>query len=173
MSWNYRIVRRTYRMPDNGELYCEYAIHEAYYDGNGKVGSITADPVMVVGDCLNNLMVSWYMMSEAMRKPILDYDNIPEPGYNPKQDSIRMAIEDSIDPDAMENGIPIDEAMKRIRDQLGLDPSSQEEIHKREMDRKQEQETIYGTAFQNLRTASEVVQNIENLPEYIEIYRPD
>ena len=52
--WNYRVVRKknTYINSTNKEkrVAYTYAIHEAYYDRNGYVGSITQDSVEPFGE---------------------------------------------------------------------------------------------------------------------------
>jgi len=88
--WNYRVVRKKHTWNDptqntEREDY-SYAIHEAYYDDNGYVGAITQEPVAPYGDTVEELRHSWVMMVEAFGQPILDYENIPEPGYNRKND---------------------------------------------------------------------------------------
>ena len=90
--WNYRVVRKKHTWNDptqntEREDY-SYAIHEAYYDDNGYVGAITQEPVAPYGDTVEELRHSWVMMVEAFGQPILDYENIPEPGYNRKDDPL-------------------------------------------------------------------------------------
>ncbi len=90
--WNYRVVRKKHTWHDptqntEQENY-SYAIHEAYYDDNGYVGAITQEPVAPYGDTVEELRHSWVMMVEAFGQPILDYENIPEPGYNRKDDPL-------------------------------------------------------------------------------------
>ena len=80
MSWNYRRVLRQY---ENGES--EIAIHEAYYDSEGRVWAITTEPAQVCAilgeseseDPLRDVLI---MMLKALDKPVLDFDGIPEPG---------------------------------------------------------------------------------------------
>ncbi len=73
-----------------------YAIHEAYYDKNGHVGAITKDPVEPFGENIEELRHSWVMMAEAFGQPILDYDNIPEPGYERKEDPIGSELDERL-----------------------------------------------------------------------------
>lgn len=51
MIWNYRVVRRSY---EDGVL---YGIYEAYYDDDddGKVTSITENPIPFVAESLDEL----------------------------------------------------------------------------------------------------------------------
>lgn len=75
MSWNYRVVVR----PDGmGGAY--YAIHEAYYDKAGRVWAITENPAVVDGDTPEEVEETRIQMGEARRRPILNYDAIPEAG---------------------------------------------------------------------------------------------
>lgn len=72
--WNYRVVRR-----DVGED-AILGIHEAYYDDQGRVSMISKEPDGVSAETVEGLreVLSW--MREALEKPALDYDKIPEPG---------------------------------------------------------------------------------------------
>lgn len=83
--WNYRIVRKKHTWKEPGTqreiVSYSYGIHEAYYDKAGKVGAITEDPVEPFGENIEELRHSWVGMAEAFGKPVLDCDNIPEPGY--------------------------------------------------------------------------------------------
>ena len=82
--WSYRIVRKKNVWQDprtQEEESFLYGIHEAYYDKAGKVSAITENPVELSGEIIEELRHSWVMMAEAFGKPMLDYDNIPEPGY--------------------------------------------------------------------------------------------
>ena len=84
--WNHRVVRRTY--PDGSVL---LDIHEAFYDDSGLVWGITEDPIApgveescagldIPGETVEDLKKVLNWMIEACNKPILDYENIPEPG---------------------------------------------------------------------------------------------
>ena len=88
--WNYRVVRKRNGSIDPTDqkerVDYTYAIHEAYNDKNGYVGAITQDPVEPFGENMEELRHSWVMMAEAFGQPILDYDNIPGPGYERKAD---------------------------------------------------------------------------------------
>lgn len=67
MSWNYRIVRKQY----NGEDY--FAIHEVYYDKDGKEDAMTKEPVTFVADFKDELIKSLEMaLSCAKEKPVFD-----------------------------------------------------------------------------------------------------
>ena len=65
--WNYRVVRKKYTntIDKKEKTTYRYAIHEAYYDQNGYVGTITQDPIEPFGENIEELRHAWVMMSEA------------------------------------------------------------------------------------------------------------
>jgi hypothetical protein len=69
MSWNYRLVK-------NEKL---LQIHEVYYR-NEKPHSITADPVALCGETMEELAKVIDLMKEALSKPILDYEDFNKVG---------------------------------------------------------------------------------------------
>ena len=71
MSWNYRVVKRTYCCEETW-----YQIHEAYYNSNGEITAITEKPVDPAGLTMDELKESLEWMQKALEKPVLDYDNI-------------------------------------------------------------------------------------------------
>jgi uncharacterized protein YegL len=79
MTWNYRVVKRVW-YPDTDAKTITYAIHEAYYDDNNLVHSITQEPVEIETDDIDSIKQILKWMTKCLEKPILDYDNIPEPG---------------------------------------------------------------------------------------------
>jgi len=68
MTWNYRIVKHKH---DDDTW---YAIHEVYYD-DGKVDSVTFDPISVVADSEIGISDVLIMMIEAIEKDTLDYED--------------------------------------------------------------------------------------------------
>jgi hypothetical protein len=84
--WNYRVVRRKHlwRDPQTQQEHVTYSygIHEAYYDHSGHVGMITQDAIEPYGETIEELRHVWVMMAEAFGQPLLDDENIPEPGYD-------------------------------------------------------------------------------------------
>lgn len=100
MSWNYRIIRRKHKIKNpfkNGPkdvFEYTYNIHEVYYDVNGYAGAMTEEPVGPFGSDVNDLVESYKRMGDALNKPILDWDNIPEPGYNAKNDEPVKTVPD-------------------------------------------------------------------------------
>ena len=69
MTWNHRVIRRKY---DTGEEY--FAIHEVYYDASGEPESVTALPVAVFEDSIDDLAITIDRFRECLSKPVLDYD---------------------------------------------------------------------------------------------------
>lgn len=92
MSWNYRIVSQ----PDpsvEGGLY--FAIHEAYYDDEGRVWGVTKEPAAVDGESVEGLIETRIRMLEAQKRPVLAMADVPEPGaVNPaaKQRRLRRKV---------------------------------------------------------------------------------
>jgi len=87
MTWNYRVVRRR----GGGEALREergvppaswaepeyfYAIYEVYYDENGEPVAVTERPVWPAGDTLEELAEDVRLYVRALRKPVLDYEDI-------------------------------------------------------------------------------------------------
>lgn len=69
MSWNYRaVVTRT-----NGET--SYAIHEVYYDEQGKENGLTECGIAPIGDSLDDLKLCLELMLNAINKPLLSWDS--------------------------------------------------------------------------------------------------
>jgi len=98
--WNYRVVRKKTVLADPNSkkerTHFTYAIHEAYYDKNGKVGSITQESINPFGENVEELRHSWLMMAEAFGQSILDYDSIPEPDYDRKEDPLGTILDERI-----------------------------------------------------------------------------
>src|SRR3972149_8456632 len=98
--WNYRVVRKKNANADaidqKERVRYTYAIHEAYYDKNGHVGAITQGPVEPFGENIEELRHAWVMMAEAFGLPILDFDTIPESGYERKEDPIAYMVEERL-----------------------------------------------------------------------------
>lgn len=72
MGWDYRIVRKQYRVGKSTHV--TYGIHEVYYDSK-KPHSVTESSIDVYGDTPVQLLHSWMLMAEAFTKPILDYSS--------------------------------------------------------------------------------------------------
>jgi hypothetical protein len=65
MHWNHRVIRSR----RNGEEW--YAIHEVYYDDDGKPETYTAEPDGIEGESLEELRQYLTWMRAALRQPVL------------------------------------------------------------------------------------------------------
>jgi len=73
MSWNYRVMKR--KTKDTNEEIVEFLeIHEVYYDSEGSIEWYTKNGVSVGGSDLGELRADLAHMLEALKKPILDYE---------------------------------------------------------------------------------------------------
>ena len=72
MTWNYRVIMKTYKTL-SGEEEIEFGIYEAYYDKD-KVTSWSANPVAIYGETLEELKQVYKMYGLALSKPILMWD---------------------------------------------------------------------------------------------------
>lgn len=68
MSWNYRIMRHTY---PNGENW--YALHEVYYDKDGKIEMYSEDAIYPHGKDEEEVRGDLKRMKGACDKPTLSY----------------------------------------------------------------------------------------------------
>ncbi len=116
--WNYRVVRHKETQKYNKKSYATYwyAVHEAYYDDNGFVGAITKDPTEPFGEMVSECKESYEMMAEAFKAPILDYDQIPEPGYTKDADPIERGIKEV----NAGKTTPHDKVVKTLREKYGV-----------------------------------------------------
>lgn len=74
MSWNYRVMRHVGVCPISKEPTCYYAIHEVYYDGKGNVDGWSTGEIEPSSEDLGGLDWVLERMTQALNKPILDYD---------------------------------------------------------------------------------------------------
>ena len=137
-----------------------YDIHEAYYDRNGYVGAITQDPVEPFGENIEELRHSWVMMSEAFGQPILDYHNIPEPGYERIEDPIGSVIHERLkEMDAgKEKTIPWEHVKRKLEEKWG--PFDEEGYRKQVEEERVEKESIHAEAFIATPTLEELIKKI-------------
>jgi hypothetical protein len=162
--WNYRIVRKKniYIDPTDKKERVDYtyAIHEAFYDNNGRVGTITQDPVEPFGENIEDLRHSWVMMAEAFGKPILDYDYIPEPGYERKTDPIGSIIDARLN--EMEagkmKGIPWEQVKKKLEEKWG--PFDEEGYRKHGEEERIKKESIHSESFVGTPTLEKLIEKI-------------
>lgn len=75
MSWNYRIIKRTFEMPD-GHKENQYAVYEVYYDIDGLIKARSLNPICVAGETLEELAKDLELYAEALNKPVLDWGEL-------------------------------------------------------------------------------------------------
>jgi len=176
--WNYRVVRRKniFIDPTNKREGVDhtYAIHEAYYDENGRVGAITQEPVEPFGENVEELRHSWVMMAEAFGLPVLDYSNIPEPGYDRKKDTIGSVLDER--PNEIETGdkkgIPSEHVKRELEKKLG--PFDEDEYRKQVDEERLEKERIHSAAFIGTPTLKELIKKMySDYQEYIQYDRAE
>jgi len=85
MSWNHRIIyHKADKLKENPKIQWEeyLAVHEVYYDENGNPHSITEEPCVIIGeegkDSLMSIKWTLEKITEAMNKPILNYETLKE-----------------------------------------------------------------------------------------------
>lgn len=82
MTWNYRVVRKRWRYPESmrdkldGEVHDFLAVHEVYYDSEGKPFNCTVEPRPVSGENVGALRWQLEHMLKALDEPVLNYDEI-------------------------------------------------------------------------------------------------
>ncbi len=162
--WNYRVVRKkhVYVHPTDKKERVDYTygIHEAYYDDNGHVGAITQDPVEPFGENIEELRHSWVMMAEAFGKPILDHDNIPEPGCEREEGSIGPAPDEGLEEMEAGNGKGVSWEQVEIDFEEKWGPFDEEAYRKRVEQERIEKERIHGEAFVGRQKFEELIKNI-------------
>lgn len=172
--WNYRVVRKRTVYVDSidkkEKVDYTYAIHEAYYDKNGHVGAVTQDAIDPFGEDIEELRHSWIMMAEAFGQPILDYDNIPEPGYDRKEDSLGSALDERLQ--GLERGntkdaaVPLEHVKRKLKEKFG--PFDEEGYRKRVEEERVEKEKAHREVFIGTPTLKELISKIyTDYEEYI------
>ncbi len=162
--WNYRVVRKknvsTGAVRKKESVSYTYAIHEAYYDRNGHVGAITQDPVQPFGENIEELRHAWVVMAEAFGLPILDHDNIPEPGYERKEDPIASVLDERLKEMEAGNvkGIPWEEVRRDLEAKCG--PFDEEAYDKELEEERAEKEKTHGEIFIGTSTFEELINKI-------------
>ena len=162
--WNYRVVRKRKTLIDpkskKERVDYSYAIHEAYYDENGHVGAITKDPVEPFGENIEELRYSWVRMAEAFGMPILDYDDIPEPGYDRNRDPIGLEIGDRLK--GIESGnkgwIPWERVKEGLEKKWG--PFDEEMYRKQVEEERLEKERVHSESFIGTPTLKELIMKM-------------
>ncbi|MCP4681951.1 MAG: addiction module protein [Desulfobacterales bacterium] len=162
--WNYRVVRKKNIYFDHSKederVDYTYAIYEAYYDNNGYVGAITQDPVEPFGENIEELRHSWVMMAEAFGKPILDYDNIPEPGYERKEDPIGSELDKRIKEaeSGKMKGIPWEQVKRNLEEKWG--PFDEAAYRKQVEAERLEKERYHSEVFVGIPEFEELIKKI-------------
>lgn len=64
MNWNYRIIK--HQQP------AFFAVHEVFYDDNGKVAGWTADPIDITGETKTELLTSLKQITSDIKQSILE-----------------------------------------------------------------------------------------------------
>ena len=171
--WNYRVVgkKNIYIDPTNKKERVDYtyAIHEAYYDKNGHVGAITQEPVEPFGENVEELRHTWVMMAEAFGQPVLDYSNIPEPGYDGKKDPIGSELDERLKEIEAGNkkGIPWKHVKRELEKKWG--PFDEEEYRKQVEEERLEKERIHSEAFIGTPTLKKLIKKMySDYQEYIQ-----
>ena len=74
MSWNYRVMVRTW---PGGEK--TYGIYEVYYNGNGgRAKASTVEAMAPHGESLAELKADFALMKKAFSAPVLDWETRKE-----------------------------------------------------------------------------------------------
>ncbi len=170
--WNYRVVRKKTVYHDSSgrkeRTNYTYAIHEAYYDKNGFAGAITTDPIEPFGETIEELRHSWVMMAEAFGKPVLDYDMIPEPGYEHKEDPVASELDKrakEFESDKSK-GIPWEQVKNELEEKWG--PFDQDAYEKKMEDERLEKERYHSKAFIGIPAFEDLIKKIyTDYREYI------
>ncbi|MCX5814696.1 MAG: hypothetical protein NTX75_00435 [Proteobacteria bacterium] len=169
--WNYRVVRKKYVNPDTERASYTYAIHEAYYDNNRHVGAVTQDPVEPFGENIEELRHSWIMMAEAFGLPILDFEAIPEPGYERKEDQVASILDKRIKEQETgeAKGIPFEQVKKDLEEKFG--PFDEEKYEKQVEAEREEKEKIHAEAFVATTPLEKLIREI--CTDYLEYLKRD
>ena len=170
--WNYRVVRRKNVYHDSSSnkeiIVYTYAIHEAYYDKNGLVGAITKNPIEPFGENIEELRHSWVMMAEAFGKPMLYYEKIPEPGYEPKEDPIGSELDKRVkefEP-GKTKGIPWEQIKEDLEEKWGF--FNEDAYRKQIEDERLEKEQYHNEAFIGISVFEDLIKKIyTDYREYI------
>jgi len=166
--WNYRVVRKKNTWIDpvgkKERIDYSYAIHEAYYDRNGYVGAVTQEPVEPFGENIEELRHSWVMMAESFGQPILDYDNIPEPGYDRKEDIMGSVLDKRLEEHEAsgigESGVPLKDVKRELEEKWG--PFDHEGYRKQVEEERVEKEKTHSELFIGTPTTKELIDKMHS-----------
>lgn len=70
MTWNHRVCKKT----EGTDVL--FGFHEAYYNKAGEVAAITAEPIRIFSESVEDLQIILDRLAIAMSKPVLDMDTI-------------------------------------------------------------------------------------------------
>jgi hypothetical protein len=76
MTWDCRVIAK--KDKTTGEIW--HAVHEVFYDENGKIWGATVGPITPMGETVDDLITELAEHLVACGKPVLDFEAIPEPG---------------------------------------------------------------------------------------------
>jgi hypothetical protein len=159
--WNYRVVRKrnTWIDPEDKKerVGYSYAIYEAYYDKNARVGAITQEPVEPFGENMEELRHAWVMMAEAFGQPILDYDIIPEHAYDNQEDP-QGSVPDERFGEGGTREVPLEDLEKEMEAKWG--PFDREEYTRRVEEHRVENERVHGELFVGPASLKELIEKI-------------
>lgn len=132
-------------------------------------GTVTHDPVEPFGENIEELRHSWIMMAEAFGTPILDFESIPEPGYEREEDPVASIVDKRIK--EMETGavkgIPFEQVKKDLEEKFG--PFDEEEYENQVEAERVEKEKIHTEAFVTTIPLEKLVRKIcADYLEYLE-----
>jgi hypothetical protein len=83
MSWNYRVIHRKTKDPDEPDV---FSIHEVYYNKGGTPEMVTVSEIAPISNTYNGLVKNLKHYMKALQKPILEFDDFTHDGYNGGQD---------------------------------------------------------------------------------------
>ena len=73
-GWNYRVVSRTIKTPS--ETHEFYAIYEVFYSDDDRPNASSVTPTYPCGDSLEELTADMAHYMDALKKPVLRYEDI-------------------------------------------------------------------------------------------------
>jgi hypothetical protein len=100
------------------------------------------------------------MMVEAFGKPILDFEMIPEPGYERKEDPIGSELDKRIKDfeSGKTNGIPWEQVKKDLEEKWG--PFDEDAYRKQIEDERLEKEQSHNDAFIGISLFEDLIKKI-------------
>ena len=124
-----------------------------------------------MGENIEELRHAWVMMDEAFGLPILDFDNIPEPGYERKEDPVASTLDErrkEIESGDVK-GIPWEQVRRDLEEKYG--PFDEEEYGKQVEEERVEKERIHGEKFVGTSALEDLINKIYS--DYREFIKRD